>query len=389
MPNQSYLDLEDELEDGKAPYSSISNRDPLEDVSSPLPTPVPASGPNSIVKNFIAQKMGTPSIEQDPLMQQYNKEQSELDSYRQAKLGADNAVNVGSALSQISQGSNAPRESQVYRNISQQNQELLGSKEKDLDRRRKVMESIEARKSREDLAKARKEDHALQQKELNERAKARADVANQQKDRQLDLRLDNLMSNIGNKIEHDEIIGKSQVNLASLEKARAILNNKDLPLTSQTLSDAEQDIANALSLRGQGATEGKIKRTEMESLGRKLAEIKQRIGNKPVDLRKEAPEIVTQIQKLNNALHDDYVDTINTRRNKVVDNYSSLVGNEEGKKRLDAYKKINMLEKLPSEEQKASEATNASGKYTPGQLIKYKGKAYRVAADGDTLEEVM
>jgi hypothetical protein len=159
MPYGSFLD---EDEDGEQkPYSSVSSRSPLQEIG---------GAPDPVVKNFLAQKMATPkdpALDQDPMMQQYLKEQSDLDDFRQAKLKADTMTNMGAAFSQLAQGVNTPKDSGVFKNIASQNQALLNSTAGDVDRRQKVRDAIEARKLRSTLAResqqARKEQLASQQ----------------------------------------------------------------------------------------------------------------------------------------------------------------------------------------------------------------------------------
>lgn len=141
-------------------------------------------------------------------------------------------------------------------------------------------------------------------------------------------------------LQMDPIAKPSMQNLASLDKSQKILENKAVPLTPQLLSDAEQDISSALTLRGQGATEGKIKRTELITLGRKLAEAKQRYLNQPnVDLRKSDPALVSVILKMNKALKDDYTETIKQRKNDLAKEYEPAFGDSPLlKKTIDQYR---------------------------------------------------
>lgn len=183
MPNQSYLNLEDELEDRDTnPYSSITDREPLEDLSpggmaddmeeddADLGSPLPL---HPAVKNHIQQKMAAkaaavpvPSSDeekdapvdkndytQDPLMQQYLAKEKDLQNFRQAQLGANGIANFGQAAAQAAQGANAPvQDNALFKNIQEQGKEMLKSNEEDVDRRQKVINAIEQRKSREGIA---------------------------------------------------------------------------------------------------------------------------------------------------------------------------------------------------------------------------------------------
>lgn len=170
MGNQSYLNFKDELENTDlTPYNSISNRDPLEDVTgltdaqdsiddlsdeADLSAPPPPINP---VKQAIAKRMAPPppssapgDYSKDPLMQQFENQQKDLDQYRQAKLHSDSMTNFGQAAAQAAQGSNTPTaDTALYGNMQKQGSDLLKSNEEDLDRRQKVIGAIEARKTRE------------------------------------------------------------------------------------------------------------------------------------------------------------------------------------------------------------------------------------------------
>lgn len=137
-----------------------------------------------------------------------------------------------------------------------------------------------------------------------------------------------LAGQVVSKINNDPIIKPSMQNMASLQKSKAILGNKSVPLTPQLLADAEQDVSSALTLRGIGATEGKIKRTELNTIGRRIAEAKQKYLNSPnVDLRKTDPELVKVISKMVDALHDDYDVTIKQRKKDLASEFIPMAEN--------------------------------------------------------------
>ncbi len=172
MANRSFLLPEDEYDDNNEPYDTISSRDPLEDVGAPapieeeMPQPAPV---NPAIRDMIMKRrepssaMSQDAYKNDPWMKQYDTEQKDMDQYREAKLGADTSTNIGQAFAQMAQGANTPQMNKgLYENIGAQNREMLGSKEKDLDRKRKVIEAIESRKSREALALGQREDRNLQ-----------------------------------------------------------------------------------------------------------------------------------------------------------------------------------------------------------------------------------
>lgn len=187
-----------------------------------------------------------------------------------------------------------------------------------------------------------------------------------------------LSGQLVNRIQMDPIIKPSLQNMASLQKSKAIIENKNVPMTPQLLSDAEQDISQALTLRGMGATEGKIKRTEIMTIGRKLAEARQKYLNEPgIDLRKEEPELVNTIYNMNRALLSDYDTTIKQRKNDLAKEYEAGYGdNPLLSKTIDQYKQ-GTSSAPNNQDQKAMQhyQTMPQGpdKDVLGQILKNKG----------------
>lgn len=264
--------------------------------------------------------------------------EDDLDQYRRDLQNRNNITNFSHAMAQAAQGVETPKiNDALYNNITQQNNALLNSNSHSMDLRQKIAQSIEDRKSREGIAanaldKKRQSDadnndiRRLMIQSNQQKATDKASKADENRKSMQDLRTAGIMNGVIGQINKDPIIKPSEQNLASLYKSHALLNNPNLPITSQVLSDSEQDIASALALRGQGATEGKIKRTELINLARSFAELRQKFGTGVVDLRKSAPQVVDQIKKVNQALIDDYDTTINTRKNSIYNQYSDAFG---------------------------------------------------------------
>jgi hypothetical protein len=176
-------------EDDKKPYDAVTNRTPLQNVGAlPQPdlgsTPPPPPMADPVIKAFLNKRNSTPahgSLDDDPIMQQYMKDKSDLDDYRNAKMGADTNANLSQALSQLSAGTNAPVDNGVSRNIAAQNQQLVTNKQTDIDTRRKIVDAIEARNTRQDIAD---DNRAARQSSDNARMtdrKMARDMSSQQK----------------------------------------------------------------------------------------------------------------------------------------------------------------------------------------------------------------
>src|SRR4051812_31121947 len=129
MANKSYLNLEDEIND-EQPYDSLSNRDPLVDVAPSQSNAVKQAIMSRMAgKNVDLSNMDEPSVNDlssDPLMMDFEQNQSKLQDYRKAKVGSDYINNLGAAFSHIAQGVNAPKDtSNLYQTMGKQSQDLM------------------------------------------------------------------------------------------------------------------------------------------------------------------------------------------------------------------------------------------------------------------------
>ncbi len=114
-----------------------------------------------------------------------------------------------------------------------------------------------------------------------------------------------MVSQVPDMIKNDAVVKAARQNQESLNKAKGLLSNESLPITPQVLNDAVNDVANAMQFRGSiGATEGKIKRTEIDTARIDADKLMQKWLNQPdVDLRKVDPKSVKFVQDLVKAMH--------------------------------------------------------------------------------------
>jgi hypothetical protein len=375
-------DNEADPSSGPSPDKSVSSRPPLPDASS--------KAPSDQVMQYILNKNSSsqPSnkLQDDPLMAQYLKEQSDLDDYRKVKLQADTATNIGQSLSQMALGANAPQPNPVYKNIDTQNQELLGSKEQDMDRRRKVLDAIEARKSREEIASGNRDmrqaiadaankDRALRQKELS---------ASKQESQ-----VNKWMNSMKDDLDPNKARGGNMAfNQRKVDQAERL---------SGLIHDTHGNIANldsrqieelAIGLNSMLSNSNSSAVSQVEALVPKTA-----IGNstKLQEWLSNNPTGVNQI-----AFVQKMADTVEREKNIA----SSQVKKAQ-RQRLAAYEKfkqaapdeynqlLNSYGLNEPEEKPLPVASNPKSAYQPGQLVKVRGKMYRVGADGNDLEEVM
>lgn len=428
MKNQSYLNPEDEFDDDGTPYSSISDRDSLEDLSlggraaslnagneedSPenfsLPGSPGAPLPSNPVRDMIRQRTGlagaslpgagapSPSpmsvapaqdYSNDPLMQQYEGKQKDLDKFRQNQLDSDRILAFGQAISQAAQGVNAPTpNNEVYRTIAAQGSGALKSKEEDMDRRQRIVNAIEQRKSREAVSAnnlAARQDANRSRADtlaaLGADRSAAKDTARQDK---LDKNQKDAYFQTSQLLETargNPAVAQAEKDIYAADKAKSLANlygdpNKLSPQMSQLLASEVAKIAS-----GGSPSIHELEGLTPTTLQSGLAGITQKLTNDPTPAN--AGAFIKQYQDYANALTRDAQKTISDRYGRILESRKPYLG-DEGYGNL----KAQYLDRFKQPESGGGSAPISSGK--PGQLIKAKGKLWRIGPDGDSLEAVM
>lgn len=98
----------------------------------------------------------------------------------------------------------------------------------------------------------------------------------------------------------------SQMNKQSIAIDRGIhtIDQKGI-LTPETFAEIERDYGNAISGGGVFG-EFALQRIEAPGVGRTLARLKEKYGNRPIDLRQESPKVVEQLREQLMRLRDSY-----------------------------------------------------------------------------------
>jgi hypothetical protein len=304
--------FDDELEDDELmtdatginteqPHSDITDRPPLQDMSLPgIAAAMPQNERSKAVQQMIASR-------RDPLMQELNQSQSRSLDRQKAQSDFQNRMAMYGALSNLSAGVNKPQENPVINTLSKQAAQEDVMAEKADQKRLDVMKAIETRKA---LA-------------------SRYGNVQDRFDKNREMAVNRIMGQALQRINNHPVLKPSMMNLESLNKSIKMLSNPKLPITPQVLSDAEQDAAGAMNLRGSGATEGKIHRSEIQSMSRKFAELAQKYAGQPdIDLRKVDPKLVDTVLNFNRALYDDYLDTVKTKKAEALDEFRAAYGSD-------------------------------------------------------------
>jgi hypothetical protein len=404
MANQSYLNLEDEMDDeDNQPYDSLSNRDPLVDVSPSQSDAVKQAILNRMSGSATTKK--DDELASDPLMKDYQKSQDNVDEFRKAKLGADYINNLGSAFSQVAQGANAPKQNtELYSNMQKQGAEALKSTEEDLDRRSKVMGAIEQRKSREGIAADNRDSRSLRLSkivlaDLINKMHAQDIVCHEIKisfDAKTEAQVNKWTSQMKDDLDPNKARGgnlaSNQKRVDNAQRIEALLsqvhNNPD-PRQMEELAISSQALLSSSGTPAAEQVKALIPHTAMSSAnafrewltnnptGTGQQEFVKRMAETVEREKDLANQQVQKAQRQRLSAYGRFKDADPETYNAILNSYGLGEGEEK-------------------EEKKKSESTSSGptqnkpqGNGRAGQLVKVRGKMYRVGADGDSLEEVM
>jgi hypothetical protein len=424
MPNKSYLNFGDELDD-QEPYSSVSDREPLEslgldsesdpgvdlgdetedDIVDSLPSnaaaPIPPSSPREAVAAAIAKRrapVGSNPVLDDPLMKSFNDDQKELNSLRDTKIRADFIGNLGQSFSQLAQGSNTPKPNQnLYASLGNQNDSMIDAGQKMIDRKSRVMQAIQARRSQEAIAANRAQtqkqihdDNVDLRRTLAQNAQgSRQERVQAKADKETTDRFDRLNSKLNADLASGRtVFGTAARTKQSVENAEALLNGEVDPnnLDSRQVYELSKVLDRILS---QGSpsisgTEHLSPDTARQWLAKKLEYVtNERQGAQAGNFVKSISHTLEREKAIANK-------QIKDAQKRLVSSYGDLASKDQDK--WNEIMEAHGLSELPSADASQAQSPSPrspSSNSKAGQLVKVKGKMYRVGADGDTLEEVM
>jgi len=395
---------EDELQDNGSPYDSISDREPLDhssDDEENVDTSSSVGATSPSVKDFIAARRGLPLLaaakpgaapdySNDPMMQAFDQKQKDLDQYRADLAGKQSdqmkAIVLGQIAQQAARGANAPEASDVPKTLaalsaSQNSQDLKG-KEDDLNRRQKILDAIEQRTSRENVAAS---NLAMRQAILQNTQATQDARAEDKADQKTTDRFDRLNKSLTEDIAN----GRSAFGLAakakqSVENAQALLNGTLDPndLDNRQVYELSKVLDRILS---QGAatvagTEHLTPDTARSWLAKKMEQVtNQRQGA-------QAGDFVNSISHTLDREKAQANKQIKDAQQKLMSTSGDLADKDPEK--WNAMLHAHGLDSF-------DDAPPAGPQGKPGQLVNAKDpktgqkKLYRISADGDTLEEAM
>jgi hypothetical protein len=279
----NYQDAEDDLEDGLVPDSSISNRDLIESVDPSVSSPASQAvqDPDPSVKDY--------------LMQQYLKQQQDQNNFNQAKIQSDTNNNIAQSFAQMAQGANTPKENPVFKNISDQNSQMLNTKTKDLDRTRMVMNAIENRKAKEALAQ---KSNDIRNASLDVRKQALQNETNAKQER-----LNGMNISRANSLLQNSNLSKETTKLNAARSVQSLVDavkNGDI----KDSKNIRNQLTNMIATIELGTPGGVSDRHEMgiDTLYSKLKDIQGRITSSPQSTIPR--EYLDQLESESHALGD-------------------------------------------------------------------------------------
>ena|SRR6478672_4717873 len=332
---------EDEFENNKSPYSTISDRPLLDDVSGlsqslgngGLESAPSNYGPNPLVKQAIAQRTlaSTPSRVQrthgpevpapgrfsnDPEMQQYEMQQQDLDKQRHAMADANRSLAVGQIAAQLATGGqSAYKDSGALQTTQKAGADILKGREEDMDRRQKIMNAIEARKSREGV-RAENSANRAALLQMNQSTKA-----NTEQDKAYTQMRHDLESFRGNSSAQ-----QAALKIQNADTALAIVKGKDPnTLTTQDLNL----LANEMGKLASGGVPGEhgVQAMMPNNLQTKYAEMMSFLSSKPTDA--QAGEYIKRNLSYLDEMKQVAQGTLNSYRANIAKGYKNRVKPED------------------------------------------------------------
>lgn len=405
--NYSLLENEDEndllaLSDAQddSPYSSLSDRKPVDDLD--LDGMSNPSSPS--VKDVISSRQSRPEAPQlspspplDPLLQNYEEGRKELGQFRNQAQDSNRGAMIAQLVSQAARGS-APIDSSsnndLFKNVATQQNQLLKSKQEDLEQRQKVLSAIEGRKSREGIASENRLGREFLAKEHN--LDRKATMASNDKNKQD--RMNSINIARVNSLYTDPGINRETTKLNASRSAQTLIDavKKGEIKGSKNIRNQLTTIMSTIEMGGPGAVADR-QAMGVDNLYTKAKDALAFIDSHPND--SIPAQYLDQLEIESHALGD-----------RAAANYSNLSKSklsgadlsggdpsiDPGQiHRLATQRKNTFLQSngydpetaLPMNRKEITSPKKGAG--SPGGLVRVRGKLFRIGQDGDSLEEVM
>lgn len=279
----AYYDNEDDRDDldgSPQPDSSISSNGPIEgSLSNP-----------AIAQMIASRQRGLGDLSGDPLMKDYEANQGKLNDFRDRQRMVNYITNLGQGAQQAAMGVNAPVvNNHLYANINKQNEDLLSSVQGDMTTRARVINAIEARKSREGVAADNRATREMLGKQHSLDLATRMKEQSGLKQDLMDAKTRDTQDKAYTSMRHDletfrgnQAVQQAALKVQNADTALAIVKNKDPNTLStqdlQLLADEMGKIATG-GVPSEHGTTALLPNTLMS----KVANMQSFLSNKPTD----------------------------------------------------------------------------------------------------------
>ncbi len=262
---------------------------------------------------------------------------------------------------------------------------LLKSKEEDLDRRQRIVNAIEGRKSREAVAA---NTNQYRQMGLEARQGAADAALKNKKDR-----MDSMNIGRANTLYQNPNITKETTKLNAARSVQSLIDG----IQSGELTDSKNirnQLTNMIATIELGTPGGVADRHEMgiDNLYTRAKDLKGFLTSNPQ--KTIPPEYLTQLQSEADALGDRAAKNYIALKNSILANADLGGGNPDVdpgqihkllKQRSDTFLNSNGYD--PESGARTTKRKIHTGGGHAGKIVKVGGTMYKVGADGDTLEE--
>lgn len=308
----AFPDLDDDYDDNEdelTPYNSISDREPLDDVTNSRPTSSDDMDANPMRNQVMSKIAQAYKPQADSLLKDEQNAQMRSDRIGELKAKSDFMGNLGQSFNQLAMGANKPQANPVFQNMSHQGESLATRATHDEDRRARVKQKIAELQTKSAIADISQNNRTKAQENKDrdyELRKKALEVAQNrfetnQKDKQD--RLSSMNISRANQLLKDPSISQEMTKINAAEGVKELINK----VKSGELVDGESvrnQITNLITKieQGGGGSVEDRKHMGIDNFHTRLSNLESSLLNKPIS--SISPEFLKQLDDEASALGD-------------------------------------------------------------------------------------
>lgn len=348
------------LSDPQAQEQAQAQTNPMAGAPSILNRDVVDSVSRSLASKNGSTPTGPESLMDNPMMQDFQKREQDHIGFQRAQLQASTAANVAQALSQLSQGANTPNASantDLYKNIGNQNQLLSKEVEGEETRRQNVIKAIEQQQGRKDALEGR---NSL----LKEGQEAKGDALTARNEQKSTEKQNAAYQTLVSQAEQVKAtVKQAEADIYAAGKANRLgkLYGDPSKLSAPMVKLLVSDIAKIAS--GGVPSQHELEGLTPGTLESKFSDIISKLRNEPTPAN--AGEFVKQYMDYANALTKDARKVIHNKYGRLAESYKPLISPSQAQLFNNQY--VNRFDNEDAEEAKEQKSPSDSGP-KPGQI---------------------